>query len=45
MKTRNFYFAPEVEIEELGIEQGIAFSEPSNFDLMIEDLGDEQSWD
>lgn len=45
MNTRNFYTAPEVETVEVVTEQGIAFSNPSNFDIVLDDLGDEQGWD
>ena len=45
MKTNKNYVAPAVELNEVVVEQGIAFSQPGQFDLIVDDFGDEQSWD
>ena len=45
MKTNKYYIAPTVEINEVVVEQGIAFSDPSQIVLELPGLGEEQSWD
>ena len=45
MKTNKFYIGPELEQSEVVVEQGIALSDPTQFDLVIDGFGEEQSWD
>ena len=45
MKTNKYYIAPTVEINEVVVEQGIAFSDPSQIGLVLPDLGEEGHWD
>ena len=45
MKTNKNYNAPKVEMNEVVVEQGIAMSDPTQFDLVIDGFGEEQSWD
>ncbi|MBR3682550.1 MAG: hypothetical protein IKL67_03940 [Tidjanibacter sp.] len=44
-RFENNYTAPAVEINEVVVEQGIAFSDPSNIDLELPGLGEEGNWD
>ncbi len=43
MKT--LYYPPLLEVERVDTEQGIAMSDASQFDLIINGFGDEQDWD
>ena len=45
MKTNKYSVAPAVELNEVVVEQGIAISDPSQFDLVVDGFGEEQSWD
>lgn len=44
-RFENNYTAPAVEINEVVVEQGIAFSDPSNIGLELPGLGEEGNWD
>lgn len=43
MKT--LYYPPLLEMESVDIEQGIAFSDPSQIGLELPGLGEESNWD
>lgn len=44
-RFENNYTAPAVEINEVVVEQGIAFSDPSQIGLELPGLGEESNWD